>query len=148
MPVPDWAPSVESVAVYVTSRTVERNGAQPSTFTATTRPTNVQVANLAEQSAEEVLAAVGGSMPSVLEPAARKVASVLAAADIELTYFPNSLGGETSPYDRLRERYQELLLRLIQQVSDNSDDDASTANSGRALFSFPYDPNPVSERQW
>lgn len=148
MSVPDWAPSVESVAVYVISRTVQRNGSFVATFSDTTRPTANQVAELADQAAEEVLSVVGGSVPEVLEPTARRVSSILAAADVELTYFPNTLNTDRSAYDRLRDRYREALAALVKSVGELNTSDSSTAASGRALYSFPYDPYPVSERQW
>lgn len=145
----DWAPSVENVASHLPMRTVDSNGRRQNTFDDDTTPNRNEVTDLAEAAADDVLAAVDGVVPSELESQARRVASFLAACTVELTYFPEQIERGQSPYDRLKELYNEALAHLMRRAGElNGDNDASTTTTGLPSFYFPPSTNGIGYQRW
>lgn len=89
MPTVPWAPALEDVANYVTSRTVDAetpgSDTPTGTFNELTYPTDVQVDRLIAGATSWVVNVAGVIVPD-LEDTAREVAAMRAAALVELTY--------------------------------------------------------------
>lgn len=89
MTTPAWAPVLEDVAAYVTSRTVDAvtpgSDTPIGTFTADTYPTDTQVLRLVGTATAWVVNVTGDVVPD-LEETATDVAAMRAAALIELSY--------------------------------------------------------------
>lgn len=88
MPAPSWAPTVDQVADYVTSRTVTQavGVEQPSgTFSASTYPTDTQVNRLIVSACDWVTTATG-TLSTTLYANAADVAALRAAGMVELSY--------------------------------------------------------------
>lgn len=89
MALPSWAPTLEHVADYITSRTVDAvtpgSDTPTGTFSATTYPTDAQVNRLIEAACAWVTS-VTGAVVTDLEDAARSVAAMRAAGLVELSY--------------------------------------------------------------
>jgi hypothetical protein len=94
------------------ARTRDTNGAEVGTFTANTRPTDAQVTELIAQSVSDVSSAVGPDIDAALWGDASYVAALGAALQVELSYFPEQIGTGRSPYEQLKELYDERLKRL------------------------------------
>jgi hypothetical protein len=88
MAAPDWIPTIDQVADYVTSRTVTTTPGddEPSgTFSADTYPTGDQVDRLIEAACNWVLS-VTGPIAAALNDNAADVAALRAAGMVELSY--------------------------------------------------------------
>lgn len=117
---PAYRPRVEDVAALVRARTKPTDGQVPlGTFNETTYPTGEQVESLITQAVLEVDARIGTVGPT-LRARAGNVAALYAAMLVELSYFPEQIDTDQSPYDRLKELYDQALAGLLAAVLGNS----------------------------
>lgn len=126
-----WVATVDDVGAIIRSRTTSASGEETGTFTGETRPTTDQAEGIIESIAGEIAAEVG-SVPAELEDLAGSVNALGAAAQIELTYYPEQQ--DNGPYDRLNARFEKALARLRAGVAS-----AGTApgESVAPTFRFP-----------
>lgn len=130
---PAWAPTVEAVGALLRARTKTTDGVEAGTFTSTTRPTAEQVTELIQTATSDVLGAVEehsvviSDGTTVIEEYAYSAASgsavVKAAMLVELSYFPEQVATGRSPYDQLKELYDQRLShlrRLLGAAADGS----------------------------
>lgn len=116
---PEWDPSVADVAALIRARTKPRDGqSYTGTFNDATNPTEAQVQELVDQAVGEVEARTG-TVPDAQEPRAGNVAAIYAAMLVELSYFPEQINTDQSPYDRLKELYDEAITGLIESIRGN-----------------------------
>ena len=97
---PAWYPSLESVAAILRARTKTRMGGEVPTFTADTRPTDLQVRELMNFASIDMIPCIGD--PALLpakynEPVSLCVA-LKTAMLIELSYFPEQVAQDRSAY--------------------------------------------------
>jgi hypothetical protein len=133
---PAYRPTVAAVAAHLPHRTYGQGGITTSAFTAQTKPTEDQ----AEAEIDRATTVVVGRLPvSIVEnkhhDTVRDVIALRAAMKIEIGY---PVGGQNSPYDRLKELYDDDLKGLIAAVKDAGDGtvDGSTGG-GMPTHSFP-----------
>jgi hypothetical protein len=115
---PAWAPTVADVAALIRARTKDSNGNELGTFTAATRPTEAQ----AHEAIEHAVIGLGervGAISPPCEKTAKLCAAHGAAAEIELSYFPEQARTDRSPYQFLVKRYEALLVGVEQCVLNN-----------------------------
>ena len=148
----DWAPLVADVGAILRARTKDSNGNELGTFTANTRPTGDQVDELIETAITDIESEVG-SVPDVLQDAARRVAALGTALLVELSFFPEQISTGRSPYDQLKELYDARFARLKTQIEDvNAGGEVGGGDSSEALlpeYSFPAICNPLGlGAQW
>jgi hypothetical protein len=115
---PVWAPTVADVAGLIRARTKDNNGNELGTFTEATRPTQVQAAEAVEHACIGLGEKVGAMAPKC-EKTAKLCAAYGAAAEIELSYFPEQARTDRSPYQFLIKRYEALLDGLQQCILNN-----------------------------
>lgn len=120
MPTP-YRPTVADVAVFIRSRTKGKLTEEQNTFTADTIPTATQVEKFIDVSERHIARAVG-EVPITLLPDAKDVVAVCAAAQIELSYFPEQIRTDKSPFIHLREQCQMMLAELAKAVDDLTGD--------------------------
>lgn len=101
-------PTIADVAALIRARTKDRNGNEIGTFNPDTRPTDDQVGDAIAHAVASVHQKVG-AVGSACADIARLCAAYGAAAEIELSYFPEQQRTDRSPYDALIARWQELL---------------------------------------
>jgi hypothetical protein len=114
----DYTPTVADVAALIRARTKDKNGNEVGTFTPDTRPTDAQ----AQEAIDHALVALGekvGEIGEMCWPVARMAATYGAAAEIELSYFPEQARTDRSPYTYLLNRYEQLLAGVEQCVLGN-----------------------------
>lgn len=143
----NYRPTVTDVANLLLSRTVDANGVRQNTFNAGTTPNGQQAYDLIEDALTEAYPFFGstipdapGADPEALRRAASRVVAYGAAANVELTHYPEQVARETSPYKEYRaifERQLEILGKRITDI-DTNDDDNVGAGSG-VQFDFPFD---------
>lgn len=122
-----WETTVSQVGALLHARTKDKNGNEVGTFNADTRPTDDQVQDLIAQAADDVADAVGQQtgvtgMPQDLYQNAGSLTAIGAAMLVELSFFPEQVGTNTSPYDRLAAMYKDRLARLVLQAGHEGAD--------------------------
>jgi hypothetical protein len=118
-------PSVDQVASLIRARTKDAEGREVGTFNEETRPT-------AEQVEDHISNAVGLLAPrwpleldDSFYPAVQTLTAYRAAMQIEKSYFPEQVRSDRSPYDQLREEYQDDLAALMDALGAGDGDGAS-----------------------
>lgn len=132
MPVTDWTPTSDEVAVLERSRTKDANGKYWGVFRSETEseptrttPTKEQVESTIQAALDEVAGALGADLPDgpaddveLVRRAGKRVAALSAAMLIETDFFPEQVGSGKSPYDALERRYLRALAGAKELVSE------------------------------
>lgn len=113
MPSSDYLPVVQDVANWLRSRTKDTNGAELGNFTANTRPTAAEVTNMiAMIMDDEIIPDLGEDIDPALWPSAKRVAALRTALAIELSYYPEQVNTNRSPYNQLNTWFTNSLEGL------------------------------------
>lgn len=118
MPASDYTPTVAEVARHIRARTRTSLGVLAGTFNTTTNPTDTQVDEHAAEAARELERHIGSEIDATLFEHATDVAAMMAAAQIELSYFPEAVRSGKSVYDQLVAMIAEKLPLLKSSVND------------------------------
>lgn len=125
-------PSVDDVAAIIRARTKDSSGNELGVFTAETRPTDLQCQEAIDHQVILLHTRVG-NIGADCADVARLCAAYGAAAEIELSYFPEQARTDRSPYTNLVARYNEYADGLVACVEGNLPsevDDAGDLTSG------------------
>lgn len=136
----DFMPGVGDVGAQLRSRTKDSSGNEVGTFTAATRPTRDQVERLIEQAAPRVLNKLGSRTPEPLWAQISNVIAIAAALRVELSFFPEQVAANRSPYNELKAlRDEELadLLVALEMFGAESGDEDPHAPADLPAFGFP-----------
>lgn len=136
-----WVPAVADVGALLRARTKDSNGNELGTFTANTRPTGDEVALLIQQAADDILAATGADIPALVAGVARSMAVYRAAMLVELSYWPEQVASNKSPYAAYKALYDQGLPTLVKAVmSAEAGEDVGGEDVARfPSYSFPQD---------
>lgn len=150
MAVITWTPTVADVGALLRARTVDGTlNVEQGTFTADTRPTDVQVGALISLAASTVSTRVGAVIADEhLAGAAKHLATLYAAMLVETSYFPEQVGGDESVFAALKSLYDDAMLALVTAIEartggHNADDDLLYGAPGTPTFAFPVDTGGV-----
>lgn len=108
MSIDPTTPTIAGVAALIRARTKDKNGNEVGVFTADTRPSDVQCQEAIDHAVtalQEKVGVIGADCADV----AQLAATYGAAAEIELSYFPEQSRTDRSPYTYLLNRYEQLL---------------------------------------
>jgi hypothetical protein len=126
------------VGALVRPRTVNEFGVETGTFSASTRPTRVQVLELMDQAARDIDAAIGAdtltfARPDSIRPLATSVLKLGTAMLIELD-FPDS-----TVYDKLSKLYDARLkaLTVAAAQAGAGDQPGSADDELKPIYNFP-----------
>lgn len=121
---PSWtAPTVEQVAAWVPSRTNDDFNNRQNTFNENTQPTGTQAASLIDMAKSHIEAQVGSDLcDAIVQSKPQGVTALYAAMLIELTYFPEQIRANQSPYPELKNLYDSQLEQLRSDVSEECGD--------------------------
>lgn len=145
---PGLRPSVSQVGARLRARTKLPNtgGTEIGTFDARTRPTGEQVEELIDDAIDEVIGKIGTpTSGSKLERRARAAISLYAAMLVELSFFPEQVQTNRSPYAMLEKLYLSRIQSLIADAEQGDDDDGGGGGVGgegspaNASWAFPED---------
>jgi hypothetical protein len=125
----DWAPAVADVAALIRARTKDDAMNELGTFTTATRPTAAEVAGYIVQAVDAVVIRVG-AVRDALKPRAQELAALYAAMLIELSYWPEQIRENRSPYDSLKALFDEGMAALYGAVIDEEP-------ARKGIFSIP-----------
>jgi hypothetical protein len=135
MAVADFTPTVAEVGALLRARTKDPFGNELGTFKDDTtedsddgtRPSETEATEEIANAVEEVAGHIGTLDDDLdvgncdlakLRNRAKKLTVLYAALLIELGYFPEQIGTDRSPYDRLKDLYDERKKTLIEDVSE------------------------------
>lgn len=153
MPV-EWAPTVDDVGALLRARTTDDSDDELGTFSSVTRPTDTQVEALILTAAGHVASRVGSSSnlcEEGLTEQATGLAALYAAMLVELSYFPEQVGGNKSPYDKYKELFDdgiESLTDAVARICGGGEGEGDTDVVGSPTGDFgPYD-SVGRDTQW
>lgn len=152
---PQTGTFVEGVGALLRARTVvdyEHGGQEVGTFTVNTRPTYQQVLELMDQAAQDLDTEIGADTttfprPDSIKPLALSLLKLRTAMLIELSFFPDSVASQHSPYEQIERMYDKRLPALIKAVAQAGAGDrpGSPDDELKPVFSFPPAPSSVVE---
>jgi hypothetical protein len=135
-----YLPTISTVGALLRARTVDKSGTEVGTFTKDTKPTQEEAMILIRQAGRDVSLKLGPEIPEAYLEDARHLVALKAAMLIELSYYPEQVAANNSPYDRYKVLYDEGLPSLVMAVTDAEGAEGDTeAASGLAHFAFPVD---------
>lgn len=129
-----WAPTVDDVGALLRARTKDSHGNEVGTFTADTRPTREQVESIIGRVVSDLADSITDPsltpLPDRLAGSATRVAVLMAAAEIELSYFPEQVATGRSPYAQYRELLGDRTAALHNALADLGHDTDATGPAG------------------
>lgn len=132
-----YLPTVSQVAAIERARTRTSVGEGEGVFSADTRPTANQVSALIHIAAGDVTEETGLELPEAVWRNARNAILYRAAMLIELSYFPEQIDTNRSPYDRFERLYLAKMKTLVKAIEDAAEgglpgavDDSQLPSSG------------------
>ena len=148
-----FVPTVDDVGALIRTRTKDQFGNELGTFTADTRPTDDQVLVLIGQAYDYVTARVDTDLPEESWSPARSCVALKAAMLVELSYWPDQIPLNQSPYSMLRQEFEGAngdggeMAGLVQSVTRENEElvAGETPQTNSAQYSFE-DPNTVGMR--
>jgi hypothetical protein len=138
----DWdLPTTADVAVLLRARTRDSYGNLQNDFNDQTLPDAQGCQGCIDEAVDEIADGVGSTIPSDVDAAAAKrLVQILAAANVELSYYPEQAAQNNSMYDKLMARYNAKLESLIEEVSLDEtagDGDGAGTGAGIGVGGFP-----------
>lgn len=135
MPVSDYTPTVDSLGALLRARTKTKGGAEAGTFnpeasvgtSEETRPTAEGVEEQIATALGDISGIIGVDLEAKYVEPARRVAALRAALLIELSYWPEQVNSDRSPYDQLKVLYDEAWANLLASMGISLDDDGGPA---------------------
>lgn len=120
---PSWLqrvrPTVAEIGALLRARTrSDATGAPIGTFTDATNPTGDQVEEFIDGALSEIRLRLPDDLPDRLVPFARRVISLSAAMDVEVSLDPERANSNDNAYARLKERYDTGLAALLATADD------------------------------
>lgn len=151
---PTFEVTVEQVGSLLRARTLDGNGVERGTFLPktgqeadlnNTRPTAEQVEHIIARATNRVVARIGTREPCTadLAESAAGVVALQAALMVELTYFPEQVQSNRSPYEQMKDMFTEELRDLAEAIHETCGTgigDEGTDNQGPAFDYGPYVP--------
>lgn len=116
MPSTEYRPTVSDVARRVRARTVNQYGQKLGTFTADTNPTDEEVEDLISDALDEVEPIVGEDVPERWRDTVLRYVAILAAMEVEASYFPEQAAEDNSSYSLLKDK-ADRLLPILQSLA-------------------------------
>jgi len=108
-------PTVEDVAVLLRARTQDDSDQELGTFTADTHPTDAEVEQMISVAEGLIFGAVGDLTDldcgdsELVRNSAQNLWILLAAMLVELSYFPEQVKDNRSPYDQFKDLFDMLV---------------------------------------
>lgn len=155
MPTSDYTPTVTEVAALLRARTRDSLGNEVGTFNANTSPTLAEAESIIATTVRSLSSVVGADIPNAPDPdgagdvdalrdSAQHLATLKAAMLIELSYYPEQIGTDRSPYNAYKGMYdQDLkgLLEAILEARGGGGEPGDAVGSASQLPSFYFPPD-------
>lgn len=147
MPSSDYAPTLADVGNLLRARTTDGDGNELGTFTPNTTPTSDEAGNIIQEAVDEMSGRLGDDIPPRLFKPAKAITTLLAAMNVELTYYPEQVRSGKSAYEAYERRVTSALDRpgwLVKAVKDESSGGEGGPADDDAVPMFYFD-DPVYE---
>ena len=131
MSTPDYLPSPDDIATILRARTKDDNGVELGKWSDATRPTEQDVVRIIALAAAELVA------PDFAGPCMRVARSAIAyhaACLIELSYFPEQVRSDRSPYEELKELADGARVELDSCISGGGVPDGGGGAGGEGYI--------------
>jgi hypothetical protein len=137
----DYLPTLSEVGALLRTRTVDTAGNELGTFSSGTHPTGDEALALLNQAARDVALHVGKDVPEALIEDTKELVKYRAAMLIELSFFPEQVSAQRSPYAQYKDLYDTGLPVLVEAISDVEGDESDIEGVGAGMphFSYPVD---------
>ena len=132
-------PTVDDVAALIRARTKDDAGNEVGTFNGSTRPTDLQVEALIILAEGDVLMQTGTALYQATADAATSMIALRAACFVELSYWPEQVRTNRSPYDQLWRMYEAGMQSLIAGIEAG----AGSPEGAGAADRFRYGTVPI-----
>lgn len=153
----NYVPQVSQVGALIRSRTKDTAGNELGTFTDDTRPTYDQVTELIQSAVNTLSLRIGSEISPQLVDEASRLAALRAAMLVEVSYFPEQIASNKSPYTTYKDMWEEgygdgtskkpgTLVQAIVATGRQTDGSIPAADPGNVAFSFPAADNIGSRR--
>jgi hypothetical protein len=124
----NYTPSTQEVGAFLRARLVDAYGQPIDDFTTDSKPTKTQVETLITEAEDEVSQEIGTQVSAERINQAKRLTMLLAAANVELSYYPEQAAVNNSMYDKLMERYNTLLPKFGEDIGE--DDQVQSSSFG------------------
>ena len=132
--------TVQAVANMLHARTKDSLGNEVGTFTDDTRPTEAQVEGLIADAAGDLVSELGGEpCNDRLAAKGRAVVAFKAAMLVELSYFPEQVQSGQSPYDKIKDLYDNGLKEVVKGVAEECGGQGSGDDGVGNLPQYDFD---------
>jgi hypothetical protein len=128
---------VELGSDLLRTRTKDSVGNELGTFTPDTRPTDVQARTSIQKAARDVLAETGTDIPDSQVEYVRNLIAIKAAMYIELSYYPEQVASNRSPYSQYNDMFKSQLASVLLSLEAQEAGDTGTPSHNVPAFSFP-----------
>jgi len=108
----DYVPSVSELGTLMRARTKDNQGNELGTFTENTRPTGEQAAQVLREAADDVMSPIDTSIPPRANRYARAAILYRAAMIVEISYYPEQIGSNRSPFQEYKAMYDQSAVNL------------------------------------
>lgn len=132
-----WWPTPDDVATLLRARTKDDTGRELGTWTDATRPTNVEVQSIIELAARQT---VSDEFAGPCERSAFAAINYRAACIVELSYFPEQVRSDRSPYEELKALADAALDELQTCISSGTSDGGDPGGEGYTYHSLALVP--------
>ena len=113
------------MAALIRARTKDSQGGEIGTFTAETRPTDIQVQSLIALAEGDVLTQVGSKLYQSLAKAATSMIALRSACFVELSYWPEQIRTDRSAYEPLWRMYESGMTSLLGAIEAGAGEDGA-----------------------
>ena len=137
---PAITPDITKVSALLRTRTKNDVGSEAGEFSTTTRPTLVQATALLGDAKNIVTGKIGTAEPCTDELAldAAHVIHLRCALMIELSYFPEQINTNRSPYEQIKALYDSDLRDLIEAIAEECGTGIGEPGLGGQMPSYDY----------
>ena len=132
-----WRPTVDDVAALIRARTKDASGNELGTFSDKTRPTDAEVEQLITNGCAKVASVVGWGLPADAEAEAMHLAAIWTACEVELSYWPEQVRTERSPYAQLLAMYEYDIGPFAEYVSQLTPGGGGSVGARSGTFYSP-----------
>ena len=143
-------PTVEDVAALLRARTQDNNDVEIGTFNDDTRPTGDEVQKMIDMAADLIYGATGDltalpcSGAENIREAANRFWALMSAMLVELSYFPEQVEDNRSPYEHYKELFDSLFGNLKDAIAacwegDDTGPPQPEGAPGNAAWAFMED---------
>jgi hypothetical protein len=129
-----WLATPDDVAALLRARTKDANGVELGAWTDETRPTITEVQSLLDLAAGQISGPTGPG--DACAPLCRAAIAYQTACLVELSYFPEQVRSDRSPYSELKDLLDSTLTSLQTCVTSGTSD-GQAGGEGYSFHSLP-----------